>query len=261
MAWRWKKRLAADAVGRADDRAGPALDVRHHPVADRLVVVRQVELGDRLAVAGVGPQRLVGMEMVTPMTHGRAAGLRGSGLSPASGSAQLRLVGWRGRLGLDLRRGLVLAQALERGLAHIAVAGPAGELDLGDQFGLRPVHVALPCAARPAGERAVLRLERPAACGSSGATLSRAEAGADPADIDQLAVRDARRPSASGTGRLRSVQPPITTSWPARHLALVQSRCGRTVGRVEPLGDDALELHPAGRLPAPRRRRVSKWST
>ena len=34
--------------------------------------------------------------------------------------------------------------------------------------------------------------------------------------------RDRRRPAASGTCRWSSFQPPITTSWPARHLALVQ---------------------------------------
>ena len=30
---------------------------------------------------------------------------------------------------------LVFPQAFERGLANIAIAGPAGELDFGDQFG------------------------------------------------------------------------------------------------------------------------------
>ena len=35
--------------------------MRHHPGADRLEVARQVELGDRIAVARVRPQRLLGL--------------------------------------------------------------------------------------------------------------------------------------------------------------------------------------------------------
>ena len=36
-----------DAVRRAHQRTGPALDVRHHPIADGLEIARQVQLGDR----------------------------------------------------------------------------------------------------------------------------------------------------------------------------------------------------------------------
>ena len=42
-----EERLAGDTVGRAHQGARPAFDVIDHPVADRLVVLRQLELGDR----------------------------------------------------------------------------------------------------------------------------------------------------------------------------------------------------------------------
>ena len=52
-----------------------------------------------------------------------------------------------------------------------------------------------------------------------------AEARADAADMDQLLVLPCPRctPTSSERSRLPSlVQPPITTSWPARHLVLTQ---------------------------------------
>src|SRR5690349_14506193 len=56
-----KEFFAVDAVGRADDRARTALEVADHPFADRLEILRKIELGDALAVAGIGPQLLVGL--------------------------------------------------------------------------------------------------------------------------------------------------------------------------------------------------------
>ena len=53
--------LAADAIGRADDGAGPALQMADHPAADRLEITREIELGHALAVAAVRPQLLVGL--------------------------------------------------------------------------------------------------------------------------------------------------------------------------------------------------------
>src|SRR5271166_2031606 len=35
--------------------------MRHHPRPDRLVIARQIELGDGPAIAAVGPQHLVGL--------------------------------------------------------------------------------------------------------------------------------------------------------------------------------------------------------
>ena len=111
--------LAVDAVGHADDRARPALDVADHPGADRFVVARQIELGDRLAVAGVGPQRLCpACEMVTPITTDDPCGRHGRwGDRHRRGLGRARRCRGRRRLGLDLLGRLVLAQTLERGLA------------------------------------------------------------------------------------------------------------------------------------------------
>jgi hypothetical protein len=63
--------LAMDAVGCAHDRTRPALDVRHHPLADRLEIVREIELGDGLTVAGIRPHRLVGIGDGHPHHLGR----------------------------------------------------------------------------------------------------------------------------------------------------------------------------------------------
>ena len=55
-----KEGLALDAVGRAHHGARPALDVADHPVADGFEIPGKIELGDGLAIAAIGPQRLVG---------------------------------------------------------------------------------------------------------------------------------------------------------------------------------------------------------
>ena len=49
------------AVRRADNRARPSLDMVHHPGADRFVIAGEICLRHRLAVAGVRPERLVGV--------------------------------------------------------------------------------------------------------------------------------------------------------------------------------------------------------
>ena len=53
--------FTADAVGCAENRARTALEVGNHPFPDRLEILREVELGNGLAVATVGPQRLLGL--------------------------------------------------------------------------------------------------------------------------------------------------------------------------------------------------------
>src|SRR5712691_7893334 len=63
--------LAADPIRRAYDRARTSLDVLDHPVANGLIVVSQIELGDRFAVTGVGPHHFVG-EITTPITFALA---------------------------------------------------------------------------------------------------------------------------------------------------------------------------------------------
>ena len=51
--------VAVDPVRRAHDGAGPPLDLRQHPVTDRLVILRQFQLAHRGVIARIGPQRLV----------------------------------------------------------------------------------------------------------------------------------------------------------------------------------------------------------
>ena len=93
-AWRGAGRtLAADAIGRPHDRAGPALDMGHHPGADGFEIAREIQLGHRLAVAGIGPERLVGIGDRHAHDHGLGGALRGaswvgaiSGLRPVSAS-------------------------------------------------------------------------------------------------------------------------------------------------------------------------------
>ena len=60
--------------------------------------------------------------------------------------------------------------------------------------------------------------------------------------------RGSRRRSAT-EGCPSSVQPPMTTSWPGAAFGLGPAlAAARLVGRIEPLGDDPLQLHAAGRL-------------
>ena len=55
-----EKLLSLDAVRRAHQRAGTAGEMRQHPFADLFIVAGEIEFGHRLAVARIGPQRLVG---------------------------------------------------------------------------------------------------------------------------------------------------------------------------------------------------------
>ena len=54
-----KKMLAVDAVGRANNRAWPPLQMRDHPASDGFVIARQLQFGDGLAIAGVGPENFL----------------------------------------------------------------------------------------------------------------------------------------------------------------------------------------------------------
>src|ERR1700730_10963496 len=48
--------LAVDAVGRANNRARPTLQMPDHPGSDRFVIVRQIQLSDWPALTGAGPK-------------------------------------------------------------------------------------------------------------------------------------------------------------------------------------------------------------
>ena len=54
-----KKMLSANSVRRANNRARPAFQMRDHPGSNYLVVLRQLQLGDRLSITGVRPQRFI----------------------------------------------------------------------------------------------------------------------------------------------------------------------------------------------------------
>ena len=157
--------LSLDAVGHADHRAGPATDMLKHPFADRLVVARQVQLGHWGVVAGIRPQGLAGVGKGLAQDDGRSARAHQGRLDVGGGARRLGLLslglgklcrGRRGLDGFDLGGGLVFAQALERGLAELAVACEAFVLDLGHQLWRHPVN--LPQAPCPAGP--LLALER-----------------------------------------------------------------------------------------------------
>ena len=135
-----KELLAADTIRRTHDRARPALDVRQQPVADLCEIIGEVALGDGVALAVVGPQRLVGVGTVMPITAVPPCLLwvaRRAGILP------LPLAIERGRI--DARgaayfaRRLVLSQPLNAPAARCA-AGPAGK-SIGDEFWLQPMDV------------------------------------------------------------------------------------------------------------------------
>src|SRR5215475_2692462 len=79
----------------------------------------------------------------------------------ARGCGSRRVVGVaRRRLGAHLARWLIFAQAFERAFPDIAIAGPAGDLDLGDQLRLDPSPVRLAPRRAPAAKRTSFRFER-----------------------------------------------------------------------------------------------------
>ena len=111
----------------------------------------------------------------------RAAGFFGCGSGAAAAVRDLRIVNHFSGV-------LVLAQALERGLAQNGVRGPSREFDLGDEARLDPMHA---LCARPLSAR------RRSASGRARALeplvqldqLRRVEPGADAAGIAQSSLR------------------------------------------------------------------------
>lgn len=134
--------LTTDAVRRPDDGAWPSLDMVDQPWTNGLMIVREILLGDRLTVICIGPERLVraGDHHAHNFCLGVLAACRSRRLWP--GRRWRFSFPWRcRRFGLDLLRRLVFAQTLEGCLTDQSVRGPAGELDLGHQFGLDPDDV------------------------------------------------------------------------------------------------------------------------
>jgi hypothetical protein len=108
-------------------------------------------------------------------------------------------LGRRGLLGDDLAWGLVLAQALEGGVAQQAVAGPAAILHLRDKAWLDPAHVRS-LGRLDAFERRLRARERLELLAQA-ARDAAAETGADATAVAQgLAVEDAHEQRADATG-------------------------------------------------------------
>ena len=138
----------------------------------------------------------------------------------AIGAASSASLGGNGMFRPHLLGGLILAQSFEGGLANHAGTGPAGELDLGDQNRLHPGPVGLLAWSVLAGKRTLV--------GRVGLELfeqvfgvARIEAGADLPDMDEMVAAINAGDQRAQVGSL-PLQPPITTSWPARHLDLTQ---------------------------------------
>ena len=246
--------LAVDPVGRAHNGAGPSGDMIDHPVAHRLVIAREFDLGDRRLL--VGPQRLVGMRDRHAHDDRRTRGLRLRLACARAGLAghrlcHLDLLRLRGHFRLDLLGRLVAAQPLKGSLTDIARAGPPGELDLGHQVGPRPMHVGFLGRARARGEGAGLALDL-AQLRDEGAHHALAEAGADAADIDELpalalAAMDARKQRPQTPAFAGPAADDHLVARPAFGLGPAAAAT-RSIGRIELFRHDPFEVHAAGRL-------------
>jgi hypothetical protein len=160
------------------------------------------------------------------------------------------------------RAGLSATQPLEGGLAHVAGAGPARELDLGHQLGPQPSapRSGLPSAhslAGGEGTRVGGSFLRPRACCGTRERItprrSRCRRGRHRRACSSCLRRDARRPAANaGVGLRWSSSRRCTTSCPARHFGLGPARPNATgFDRVQSssLGHDPFQPeHAAGRL-------------
>ena len=89
--------LAAQAIGSANDRAGPPFDMAHHPAADRFDCAPDRFRGHRLTVAASGHSALSGWESRTPIT-------KGSPLLRRAGEAEA-LAGAGAAFGVEVVRG------------------------------------------------------------------------------------------------------------------------------------------------------------
>src|SRR5690606_39718365 len=147
----------------------------------------------------------------------------------------------------DLASGLVLAQAFEGRLAHLAGGRPTGELDLGYKLRFHPAHLGPPARRILAGERARLAGERLQSRHES-CNLLAPESGSDFADVYETTVAvHADEQRAKLPGLLRPTADHHFLAAAALCLDPVVAAAG-AVRRVETLGDDALEIHAAGRL-------------
>src|SRR5579875_1129150 len=147
----------------------------------------------------------------------------------------------------DLRGWLVRPQALEAGVAELAVLGPLGEGDLGHQLGADPVDAPHPLGVLE-GRAALLQgVEAPAQVGEDGA----GEPGADLARVAQaspfvVADEEGAQAGAAAAGLGEPADHQLLAGR-ALHLEPV-GRAAGGVGGVGPLGDDPLPSLAAGML-------------
>ena len=188
-----------------------------------------------------------GCVSVTPATA------TGPSLPPAIGCA---------RAGLGMRPvsrtisggGLVLAEALERGMAQQPVARPLGERDLGHQLGLHPVRAGRAAAGR--GARTASRAARACAAARPGARAWSGRTRCRRARRRRGVRRGRARPRSSEPNSARapsgSVYPPITSSCRATHFTLSHAApAPGSIRRARLLRDDALEAQAAGAIEHP----------
>ena len=249
-----KERLALDAVGPALDGQRTIAQVADERRRDRRVVVDHVALGrsrprDRAACRG----STVSARARRPR---RSRSCRARARANPACSCVLTLLAGGPAASMSSRTTrsavLVVAQPEIGGVAQAAVRRPLAELDLGDQPRLAEDA---PRAAAPG------RLWNGDVLRRSGASSRRqalqlcvAEAAADAPDVAQLAVgvvhADQQRADVlARAGPRPGSQPPITSSWRADVLDLdpAARAKARLIGRVEALGDDALEPLLGGR--------------
>ena len=177
--------LAVDAVRRADDGAGPPLEMLDHPGTDLFEIGGQISLGDGASPFSAGQSALSGLEMVTPMTTVAPALARSLALGTGRGRRQLSVLGRDGMLGSHFLGGLVFAKPFEGGLAdHAAPVQPANSISATSTGFTQVQSRCLRGASLPAkGLLSVgVRLELP----EQVLGIARVEAGADLADMDEM---------------------------------------------------------------------------
>ena len=202
-----------------------------------------------------GHSGLSGWEMVTPMTTAEPRGVAAARSSRARRAARARSSAGAGvsastsAAGLSSRRPLNAAWRIAP-----SPVKPANSISATSSGLTQWIAGRLPRRAG-AGERA--RRRSPAPSASAGARRPcRGRSPCRPGRRGPAGRRGRRRRSASGTPRRWWSSRRSPPRGPARHLALIQAlAAARAVGRVEPLGDDALRDPCGRRSAAPRRRR------
>ncbi len=135
--------LALQTIGRANHRAGPAVDMVDQPRSHRLVIAGEIEFCDWLSIPSIRPECLIRARNQYAHDIVFAACLRGENISRLCGVVfrDIDVARRCRRFGNHLFRWLVLAQPFERSLANEAVCRPPGELYLCDQLRFQPFDI------------------------------------------------------------------------------------------------------------------------